>query len=320
MGFNNWYTPWSLGKPFTEEQIKRVAEALVSTGLREQGYVYVNLDCGYSSGYRNKTTGQVEADKKRFPSGLKALSSFLHAKKLLFGIYTSGHQCCSPKDGDDGILGHEVQDVDHFAEMGIDFIKNDDCGSTNASFLKTRDAIRKNARPMVHSIHTSYTHGHKIGYPPQQASSVVQASLWRTAGDIGVGNWAAIMDRALQNNGYASVVGNGGLTDAEGRSHMSLWCLMKSPLLIGCDLASASKETLATLGNSEAIAVNQDKLAVQGTLRQEVHGHHQIWAGQLAFGCYAALAINTGTSSSIDVELRWSMLNGSNITSSTPLR
>ena len=101
---------------------------------------------------------------------------------------------------------------------------------------------------------------------------------------------------------------------------MSLWCLMKSPLLIGCDLASASKETLATLGNSEAIAVNQDKLAVQGTLRQEVHGHHQIWAGQLAFGCYAALAINTGTSSSIDVELRWSMLNGSNITSSTPLR
>lgn len=337
MGWNNWYTSWSLGKPFTEQDISRAAQALASTGLRDRGYVYVNLDCGWSDGYRDKQTGQVFANSTRFPSGLRGLGSFIHDLSLRYGIYTSGHQCCSPKDGDDGIVGHEQQDVAHFADMGFDFIKNDDCGSTNESFLKTHDAISRNSRPIVHSIHTSYTHGHRIGFAPQQASNVVQAAMWRTAGDIGVGDWKAIIDRARQNDAYAAVVndgvsgqhgfndpdilqvGNGPLTDAEGRSQFSLWCLIKAPLLIGCDVSMASKATLETLGNREAIAVNQDSLAEQGTLRFEVEGQYQVWAGRLAYGCHTALIVSTSDQPNTNVELRYAVFNASNITGSTQL-
>jgi len=339
MGFNNWYTPWSLGKPFTEQDITRVAQALVSTGLRERGYVYVNLDCGYSNGYRDKKTGQVVADSSRFPSGLKGLGDFIHSLSLRFGIYTSGQQCCGPKDRDDGILGKEAQDVAYFSAIGVDFLKNDGCGSTDSSFLATRDAIRNSTRPMIHSIHTSYTHD-RTGFSPLEASSVVQANLWRTTGDIGIhgpGTWSSILNCARQNNAYAAVVnsnlgqqgfnnpdilqvGNGNLTDAEGRSHFSLWCLMKAPLLIGCDVSTATSQTLATLANIEAIAVNQDMLAVQGTLRHEVPGQHQIWAGELIDGCHAALVVSVGPASLTNIELSWSVLNASNITSTTPLR
>jgi alpha-galactosidase len=273
MGFNDWneiaakYPPWSKG--VNETDIRAVAQALVSTGLKDRGYVYVNLDCGYSNGTRG-ASGALIADKAKFPSGLKGLGAYIHSLGLKYGIYTSGSQCCAPKGSNDGLIGHEEADAAQMAAIGIDYVKNDDCGSTDASFLKFRDALNKTGRPMVYSIHTSWTHGGKKGLGP--ADAVPVANSWRTTNDIR-NDWADILNRAMVNNAYAHLagpgqwndpdmleVGNKGVTDAEGRSHFALWCLMKAPLLIGTDISKASAVTIATLGNEEAIAVNQDSL------------------------------------------------------------
>jgi alpha-galactosidase len=236
MGFNDWneiaakYPPWSKG--VNETDIRAVAQALVSTGLKDKGYVYVNLDCGYSNGTRD-ASGALIADKTKFPSGLKGLGAYIHSIGLKYGIYTSGSQCCAPKGSNDGLIGHEEEDAAQMAAIGIDYVKNDDCGSTDASFLKFRDALNKTGRPMVYSIHTSWTHGHKKGFGP--ADAVPVANIWRTTGDIR-NDWADILNRAMLNDAYAHLagpgqwndpdmleIGNKGVTDAEGRSHFALW-------------------------------------------------------------------------------------------------
>jgi hypothetical protein len=146
MGFNNWdemplkYKPWLGG--FNESEVKRVGHALVSTGMAAKGFVYLNLDCGWSTGYRSKG-GQLQVNETLFPSakggkGLAPLAAYLHGLHLKLGIYTSGHQCCSPKDGTDGSEGKEVEDAQQFADWGIDYVKDDDCGSSADHFPKMR--------------------------------------------------------------------------------------------------------------------------------------------------------------------------------------
>ena len=123
---NDWneiaakYVPWSKG--VNETDIRAVAQALVSTGLAKKGYEYVNLDCGYSNGYRD-AQGLLVADKTKFPSGLKGMGDFLHGLGLKYGIYTSGHQCCAPKDANDGVLGHEEADAKQLVALGVDYVK-----------------------------------------------------------------------------------------------------------------------------------------------------------------------------------------------------
>lgn len=164
-------------------------------------------------------------------------------------------------------------------EWGAEYVKNDDCGSTVASFATFRDALNATGKRVLYSIHTTWTHDHSKGISPAAAGAV--ANAWRTTNDIS-NNWAAILNRATTNNQYASLagpgawndpdmleVGNAGVSDAEGRSHFALWPLMKAPLLIGTDLTAATPATIATLGNEEIIALNQDPLGVQGTLRSQ---------------------------------------------------
>ena len=114
--------PWKNG--FNESEVRRVAAALISTGMASKGFVYLNLDCGWSTGYRSKD-GKLQVSTKLFPSaaggkGLRPLAEHLHSLKLKLGIYTSGHQCCSPKDGTDGSEGKESEDAQQFAAWGID--------------------------------------------------------------------------------------------------------------------------------------------------------------------------------------------------------
>ena len=315
MGTNDWnsleakYPAWTK-YGFNASAVLGTARALVSTGLRDKGYTYVNIDCGWTTGFRDSASGALVPNATLYPGGLALLAKQINAMNLQFGIYTSGKMCCGPQDANDGIVGHEATDVAQLHELGFTFIKNDDCGSTSASFGKARDAILNASTPMVHSIHTSFTHGHPWpdAIDPSHAREI--AHTFRTTPDIRP-SFDDILDRATRNDKYAPLAGPGyfndpdmlevgieGVSDAEGRSHMALWSLIKAPLLIGCDLTTASDVTLATLGAVEVIKVNQDALGAQGRLIASASTpESQVWAGPLTQpGCYAVVLLHVGDS------------------------
>ena len=326
MGWNWWNevaAKYKFWHPYPNEtQVLDNAKALLSTGLAAKGWRYVNLDCGYSSGKRDPTTKKLVADPKLFPHGIPALSKAIRAQSSLlkFGIYTSGRQCCSPQGSDDGNIGFEAADTQQFIkEWGVTYIKNDDCGSTNASFLAMGEAINKSGVDVFYSVHAPWTHDGQGGLSPAVTSTF--ANCARTTADSR-DDWRDILDRATTNNKYASVargsgyyndpdmleIGVGNVTDAEGRSQLALWSLMKAPMLIGTDLTRASKATLETLGAEEVISVNQDALAVQGTIQQQGRDS-MVWTGPLSGGCFAAVLLNLRDDTAPNtISLSWSHL------------
>eukprot|EP00039_Didymoeca_costata_P014372 m.231316 g.231316 ORF g.231316 m.231316 type:complete len:408 (+) comp16006_c1_seq9:28-1251(+) len=307
MGFNPWNVfgisskgtcklplPWAPADHqchgFNESVIIAVGEALVSSGLKDVGFKYVNLDCGYSTGHRD-SNGSLVVNTTRYPHGMVWLGNQLHTMGLQFGMYSDAGdtQCCSRiyNNPNDGSLGHENADADQFASWGVDYLKHDGCDSKPSSYTDMRDALNKTGRHIYYSIHG-----------PKAVGSI--ANCWRTTGDID-NTWESMYDRAIENDQYAASaspgsfndpdmleVGNffhgNGLTalgDAEGRTQFSLWALIKAPLLIGTDVTNMTKETLATLSNKEVIAVNQDTLGIQGTLMDNSTSV-DVWTGKLA--------------------------------------
>lgn len=179
-------------------------------------------------------------------------------------------------------------------------------------------------RAIYYSIHSPWTRA--TGLHPSPAESVSLANEWRTGPDIHTSrfytcSWERILNRTHNNNKYAHLagpggwntpdmlmVGNPGLSDAEGRSTFSLWCIMKSPLMIGTDITKHAphSSTMRTLGNIHAIAVDQDPVGVQGTLRKTVAATWELWAGPLNGGCFAGLLLNLQNSpASVSVSIGW---------------
>ncbi|KAG6778704.1 hypothetical protein POTOM_015048 [Populus tomentosa] len=267
------------------------ADALVSTGLAALGYKYVNIDDCWGEEKRD-WKGSLRAKASTFPSGIKALADYVHSKGLKLGIYSdAGYRTCSKKMP--GSLGHEEQDAKTFAEwvgVGVDYLKYDNCyhdGSKPQDRYATMSyALRKVGRPILYSL---CEWGQE--YPAKWAG--LYGNAWRTTGDI-KDTWESVISIADENNiwgRYAGPgrwndpdmleVGNGGMSLEEYRSHFSIWALMKAPLLIGCDVQSASHETLRILGNKEVIDVNQDPLGLQGRKIRAKAGL-EIWAGLLS--------------------------------------
>jgi alpha-galactosidase len=243
MGFNNWNTT-GCRAVFNESMIKSIADIFVSRGLRDVGYQYVNIDDCWALPQRN-AQGNLVADPARFPSGMKALGDYIHARGLKFGIYTSaGTKTCNTA-GFPGGLGHEQQDANLFASFGVDYLKYDNCNNQGVDavqrYTAMRNALANTGRPITYSItewgQTNpkvWTWGAPIG------------NLWRTTGDIS-DNWSSMISRAHTNDDLARYagpghwndpdmleVGNGGMTTTEYRTHFSLWAMMSAPLLIGC--------------------------------------------------------------------------------------
>ena len=284
---------------FNESVILDVARAIVSTGLRDAGYEYVNLDCGWTTGFRHPNGTLIE-DRHKFPRGIKGLGEALHAMGLKFGIYldAGAQQCCSKihHGANDGSLGHEEQDAALVASYGVDLLKYDSCGSVASSYPKMRDALNATNREIYYSIHG-----------PKGAAAVPIANCWRTTADIS-NDWSSMMQRAIINDGFQQYaqpggfndpdmleVGNfyGPLNEAESRTQMSLWSMMKAPLLIGTDLTILSRAFIEILGNPEVIAVNQDKLGVQGSLKTEPNATGLVWSGPLEGGDVVVALVNT---------------------------
>lgn len=308
MGWNSWNV---FRCDIDAGKIKAVADALVATGLRDAGYVYVNIDDCWQAPQRDRE-GRLRADPRRFPGGVRALADYVHARGLKLGLYaTPGSRTCANiwdgYPGKLGSLGHERQDARDFAGWGVDYLKYDWCRAdedglqAEAAFARMRDALRAAGRPMFYSIH-------REPQLPVDAWRPRIANAWRTTPDIRP-DWATIMRNLDMQAGLEKLsspghwndpdmleVGNGALTAEENRAHFSLWALLNSPLLLGNDLAKMDEETLRIVGNREVIAVNRDWAGIQGhKLRDD--GDREVWGKPLSDGGYAVILLNRGEAS-----------------------
>ena len=315
MGWNSWNR---FGCEINEQLVRETADAMVVTGMRDAGYLYLNIDDCWQ-GTRDER-GFIRPDPKRFPSGMKALADYVHSKGLRLGIYSdAGATTCG---GRAGSRGHEYQDALTYAEWGVDYLKYDWCDTEGlnaaAAYRTMRDALFAAGRPIVLSIcewgdHQPWTWGKEIGH------------LWRTTGDIhacwdcevGHGTWSSwgvlrILDKQRDLRLHAGPghwndpdmleVGNG-MTLPEDRAHFSMWSMLAAPLLAGNDLRSMSAETKAVLTNREVIAVDQDPLGIQGWRYLDDAGL-EIWFRPLAVGDWAMGFLNR-TAASRPVRFDW---------------
>ena len=290
MGFNNWNSTHCRDE-FDEAMIRGVADKFISLGLKDAGYTYVNVDDCWANWQRDKD-GSLQANPKRFPSGIKALAAYVHEKGLKFGLYSSaGTSTCEPLQenrGFPGGLGHEKQDAATFASWDVDYLKYDNCNNQKVDahkrYLDMANALRATHRPIFFSMCEWGENKPWLwaGKPP------VSAQSWRTTGDI-TDTYASMLKIFKQNvvlDKYASLghwndpdmleVGNGGMTGVEYRSHFSLWAIMASPLLVGTDIRKIKPDALEILLNKEVIAVDQDPLGVQGKQVRDADGIHVI--------------------------------------------
>lgn len=290
MGFNNWNSTHCRPE-FNEAMIRGIADKFVTLGLRDAGYRYVNIDDCWASWKRDKS-GNLLANPERFPSGIKALADYIHARGLKFGLYSSaGVSTCEPNEknrGFPGGLGHEKQDAALFASFGVDYLKYDNCNNEKVDakqrYQAMGDALRATGRPIFYSV-CEWGENKPWLWAGDRA---VGASSWRTTGDI-TDKYTSMVEIFKKNvvlDSYASPghwndpdmleVGNGGMTHEEYRSHFSLWAIMAAPLLIGTDLRKIKPDALDILLNKEVIAVDQDPLGVQGKRIRDTDGVHVI--------------------------------------------
>jgi alpha-galactosidase len=273
MGFNNWN---AFGCDVSETLIKQTADVIVSSGLKDLGYQYVNIDDCWSLRERGRD-GRLVPDPVKFPSGIRGVADYVHAKGLKLGIYgDAGTRTCA---GFPGSLGLEDLDAQTWADWGVDYLKYDNCNNqsdgSQADFIRRYTAMRRaldrTGRPIVYAVC-------EWGQSQPWLWATGVGHLWRTTGDIS-DNWASLRSIIARNAPlypYAGPghwndpdmmeIGNGGMTATEYRTHMSMWAMMAAPLLIGTDLRSASPETMAILSNREIIAIDQDRLGVQGAV------------------------------------------------------
>ena len=299
MGFNDWN---AFGCNVDEQLIKQTADLFVSSGLKAAGYEYVNIDDCWLEKQRS-ATGHLVPDPVKFPDGIKGTANYVHSKGLKLGIYEdAGTQTCA---GYPGSLGHEQTDANDFAKWGVDYLKYDNCNNQSdgslrdykARYTAMRDALAATGRPIVYSlcewgVNHPWTWADRIG------------NLWRTTGDIS-DNWSSLKSIIAQNAPLAPYahpgawndpdmleVGNGGMTDTEYKTHFSLWAEMAAPLLIGTDLRDASAETMAIYKNTDVIAVDQDRLGVQGQVIARTNGA-MVFSKPLANGDRAVALYNS---------------------------
>ncbi|WP_440102376.1 glycoside hydrolase family 27 protein [Streptosporangium sp. H16] len=319
MGWNTWNT---FGCNINETLIKQTADALVNNGMRDLGYQYVVVDDCWFDPNRD-SAGNLQANLSRFPSGMKALGDYLHARGLKFGLYQAPldktcAQYFNAYPGATGSLNHEVQDARQFAAWGVDYLKYDWCSPTGTiddqvrTFAKMRDALAATGRPILYSINPNSIH-EKTG-PMRNWGDV--ANIWRTTEDItnawntgqtngypmGIQNivnvtvpLASYAKPGQFNDPDMMEVGRGGMNDTEMRSHFALWAMMASPLIAGNDVRNMDNATSTILKNQNLIAINQDTLGLQATQISN-DGTRRILAKRLSNGDVAVALFNQGGS------------------------
>lgn len=311
MGWNSWNR---YGCRIDEGLIRGVADAIVANGMRDAGYTYVNIDDCWQ-GERDKD-GFIQADPARFPSGIKALADYVHARGLKLGIYSdAGAKTCG---GRAGSQGHEFQDATQYARWGVDYLKYDWCNTgTGAAqrnpreaYATMRAALDQAGRAIVFSICEWGD-----SKPWEWAAGI--GNLWRTTGDIancwscklGHGSWNSlgvmeILDKQEGLRRYAGpghwndpdMLEVGNLTDLnENRSHFAMWAMLAAPLIVGADIAGLKPEITRILTNPRLVAIDQDALGIQGFAWQR-GAELEIWARPLSGQRWAIAPLNRSSS------------------------
>jgi alpha-galactosidase len=298
MGWNSWNL---FAEKIDDKTVRTMADAMVSSGMRDAGYVYVNIDDTWE-GVRD-AQGNLQSNSK-FPD-MKALADYVHSKGLKIGIYSSpGPRTCGEYPA---TYGHEEQDAKTFAAWGIDYLKYDWCSAGNIYkddklqpvYQKMGDALHSTGRPILYSL-CEYGLG-----SVEKWGARVGANLWRTTGDIN-DSWESIIanvEKQVPTAPYAGPghwndpdmleIGNGHMTADEYRTHMSLWSLTAAPLLAGNDVRTMTDVTKSILLNKEVIAINQDPLGKQASPVK--NGDLETWIKPLADGGVAVGVVNHGS-------------------------
>jgi alpha-galactosidase len=299
MGWNSWNL---FAGRIDDQTVRTMADALVSSGMRDAGYIYLNIDDTWQ-GVRD-AQGTLQPNHK-FPD-MKALADYVHSKGLKLGIYSGpGPRTCA---GYPASYGHEEQDAKTWAAWGVDYLKYDWCSARNIYkndvlqpvYQKMGDALHATGRSIVYSL-CEYGWGSVEKWGP-----AVGGNLWRTTGDIN-DSWASMIgnvEKQVPTGLYAGPghwndpdmleIGNGHMTDDEYRTHMSLWALVASPLLAGNDVRTMTDATKAILLNKEVIAIDQDPLGKQASPVK--NGDLETWIKPLADGSVAVGVVNLGAS------------------------
>ena len=310
MGWNSWN---HFGCNIDETLIRQTADALVDTGLRDAGYVYVNIDdCWHGE---RDADGFIHADGSRFPSGIKALADYVHGRGLKLGIYSdAGRKTCG---GRPGSQGYEFQDARTYARWGIDYLKYDWCNTGDGAakrnpieaYTTMRDALAASGRSIVFSICEWGD-----SRPWEWAGDV--GHLWRTTGDI-TNCWDCVINHgSWKSNGILPILdmqaglrkyaGPGHWNDpdmmevgnlptlSENRAHFAMWAMLAAPLIIGTDVRHLDPDILAVLKNKGVIAVNQDRRGIQGFPFLKT-GELEIWVKVLDGGDFALAFLNRGS-------------------------
>ncbi len=299
MGWNSWNT---FGANISDKLVRESADALVDLGFKDAGYNYVVIDDCWSKLERDEN-GRLAADEKKFPYGMKALSDYVHSKGLKFGMYS----CCGVRTCANypGSFEHEFVDAQTFADWGVDFLKYDFCykperANGEVLYRRMSMALRATGRDILLS---ACNWGVDNSGPWMRSAG---ANMYRSTGDI-VDNFQSIKDIALSqvdklcygapgcfNDMDMLVVGMygkgnvglGGCNDAEYRSHFALWCMFNSPLMIGCDIRTLTRESAELLKNKGLISINQNLDCRPSFVANSVDQHYA-FARQLSNNEYA---------------------------------
>ncbi|HEY5912247.1 MAG TPA: NPCBM/NEW2 domain-containing protein [Verrucomicrobiae bacterium] len=310
MGWNSWNC---FGCDVNEANVRAAADAMVASGLIQHGWTYINIDDCWEAA--RDSVGQILSNQK-FPN-MKALTDYVHAKGLKIGLYSSpGPRTCAQHTGS---YKHEQQDAQSYGEWGFDYLKYDWCSygeiapnPDHAALVKPyqvmRAALDAVPRDIVFSL-CQYGMGNVWEWGAE-----VGGNCWRTTGDI-TDTWNSMAGIGFGQAGHEKFAGPGRwndpdmlvvgyvgwsarvrptkLTPNEQYTHISLWCLLCSPLLIGCDMTRLDEFTLNLLTNDEVLEVNQDPLGRQAG-RVAKRGEIEIWAKDMEDGSKVVGLFNLG--------------------------
>jgi len=320
MGWNSWNC---FAHTVSDASIRTAAQAMVESGLSRHGWSYVNIDDYWQTcpgertdmslmGPARDSAGRI-LPNARFPD-MAALCRDVHQLGLKIGIYSSpGATTCG---GCVGSWGHEAQDAQTYADWGFDYLKYDWCSYAQCvrndslselmrPYLVMGRALRAQPRDLLLSL-CQYGMGHVAAWGAKAGGQ-----CWRTTHDI-VDTWASVTGIVQAQEGFELFAGPGAwndldmlvvgtvgwgephptrLTPNEQYSHLSYWCLLASPLLLGCDLTRLDPFTLNLLTNDEVLDVNQDPLGRQA-VRVQHDDAQEIWAKPMSDGSTAVGLFN----------------------------
>jgi len=320
LGWNSWNT---FGVKVNESLVREVADVMVSSGLRDCGYEYLVIDDCWSVKDHRDGNGDLIPDPERFPNGIKALADTVHSKGLKFGIYSdAADKTCA---GYPGSFGFEEQDARLWASWGVDFLKYDYCHAPSDQvtaierYTRMGDALRGCGREILYSI------CEWGGRSPYLWARQAGGQMWRVTGDV-VDSWTNVLhgtwwglgidsaiDIAVNLHAYAGpggwndldmlVVGLGGQGQVPGtganlleyQTQVSMWSILCSPLMIGCDIRTMNADIARLLMNQEVLMVNQDPLGKQAE-RIKKEGDLELWRKPMADGSLVMAMLNRGSS------------------------